>query len=69
MDILPYWFLPLLINVLNGIRNVPEACTIFCATANLGEILETEKGIPDWSGAVLQTRCPRFLEKDTALRF
>jgi adenosine/AMP kinase len=52
------------INLLNAIRNVPEVCSIFCATANPVEILETEKGIPDWSGAVLQTRCPGFLEKD-----
>src|SRR5579871_4001592 len=34
------------INVLNAIRNVPEVCSIFCATANPVEILvaKTEQG-------------------------
>jgi hypothetical protein len=34
------------INVLNAIRNVPEVCSIFCATANPVEIIiaESEQG-------------------------
>jgi adenosine/AMP kinase len=34
------------INVLNAIRNVPEVCSIFCATANQVEIIiaESEQG-------------------------
>jgi adenosine/AMP kinase len=34
------------INVLNTIRNVPEVCSIFCATANAVEIIvaQTEQG-------------------------
>jgi len=34
------------INVLNAIRNVPEVCSIFCATANAVEIIvaRTEQG-------------------------
>jgi adenosine/AMP kinase len=34
------------INVLNAIRNVPEVCSIFCATANAVEIIvaESEQG-------------------------
>lgn len=34
------------INVLNAIRNVPEVCSIFCATANPVELIiaETEQG-------------------------
>ena len=34
------------INVLNAIRNVPEVCSIFCATANVVEIVvaQTEQG-------------------------
>jgi len=34
------------INVLNAIRNVPEVCSIFCATANPLELIvaETEQG-------------------------
>jgi hypothetical protein len=27
------------INILNAIRNVPEVCSIFCATANAVEII------------------------------
>jgi hypothetical protein len=37
----------------------------FCFWAR--SIIETENGIPDWLGAVLQTRCPGFLEMDRAL--
>jgi uncharacterized protein len=34
------------INVLNALRNVPEVCSIFCATANPVEIIvaESEQG-------------------------
>jgi uncharacterized protein len=34
------------INVLNAVRNVPEVCTIFCATANPVEVVvaESEQG-------------------------
>ena len=34
------------INVLNVIRNVPEVCSIFCATANPVEVIvaESERG-------------------------
>jgi uncharacterized protein len=34
------------INVLNGIRNVPEVCSVFCATANPLEVIvaQTELG-------------------------
>lgn len=34
------------INILNAVKNVPEVCQIFCATANLVEVIvaETEHG-------------------------
>ncbi|MGC1647221.1 MAG: adenosine-specific kinase [Candidatus Sulfotelmatobacter sp.] len=34
------------INVLNAVRNVPEVCSVFCATANAVEIIvaQTEQG-------------------------
>ncbi len=32
------------INVLNAIKNVPEVCTIFCATANPVEVIVAESG-------------------------
>ncbi len=34
------------VNILNTIKNVPEVCTIFCATANAAEIIvgETKSG-------------------------
>ena len=37
----------------------------FCFWAR--SILETERGIPDWLGSVLHTRCPGFLARDRAL--
>lgn len=33
------------INVLNGIKNVPEVCRIFCATANPTEVLLVENSV------------------------
>ena len=34
------------VNILNTIKNVPEVCQIFCATANPAEVIvaETEQG-------------------------
>jgi uncharacterized protein len=34
------------VNILNTIKNIPEVCTIFCATANAVEVIvaETEQG-------------------------
>ncbi len=34
------------VNILNAIKNIPEVCTIYCATANAAEVIiaETEQG-------------------------
>jgi adenosine/AMP kinase len=34
------------VNILNTIKNIPEVCTIYCATANAVEVIvaETEQG-------------------------
>lgn len=53
------------INVLNAIRNVPEVCSIFCATANPVEIIvaQTEQG----SGVlgVIDGSSPKSAEKQS----
>lgn len=33
------------INVLNALKNVPEVCTIFCATANMTQVLVADTGM------------------------
>jgi uncharacterized protein len=39
------------VNVLNQVKQVPEVCRIFCATANAAEVLvaETEQGRASWA--------------------
>ena len=53
------------INVLHAIRNVPEVCAIFCATANPVEILvaQTEQGRGILG--VIDGSSPKGVERDT----
>ncbi len=32
------------INILNAVKNIPEVCQIFCATANMAEVLVADTG-------------------------
>jgi uncharacterized protein len=32
------------INILNSVKNIPEVCQIFCATANMAEVLVVDTG-------------------------
>jgi len=38
------------LNVLNAIKNIPEVCSIYCATANPTKIVVTETKIDDGTG-------------------
>jgi len=53
------------INVLNAIKNVPEVCTIYCATANTVEVVvaisKSGRGII----GVIDGQPPRGIEDDT----
>lgn len=57
------------INVLNAIKNIPEVCSIFCATANPVEVvvIETESGRGILG--VIDGSKPVGLEQDTDIRW
>jgi adenosine/AMP kinase len=50
------------INVLNAIRNVPEVCSIFCATANPVEIVVAESGQGRGVLGVIDGESPKGVE-------
>ncbi|KPK98879.1 MAG: hypothetical protein AMJ95_02030 [Omnitrophica WOR_2 bacterium SM23_72] len=54
------------INVLNAIKNTPEVCTLYCATANPVEVLvvENEEGARGILG-VIDGLKPKGIESDT----
>lgn len=58
------------INVLNVIRNVPEVCSIFCATANPVEIIVAQSEQGRGVMGVIDGSCPKGIEgeKDIAWR-
>jgi uncharacterized protein len=53
------------INILNAIKNLPEVCSIFCATANPTQVIicETEQGRGILG--VIDGRSPQGIEDDT----
>src|SRR5215469_15714614 len=52
------------INVLNAIRNVPEVCTIFCATANPVEIIVAQSEQGRGVLGVIDGSSPKGVESD-----
>ena len=52
------------INVLNGIKNVPEVCRIFCATANPLEVIVAETGLGRGVLGVVDGEKPLGVETD-----
>jgi len=54
------------INVLNALKNIPEVCSIYCATANPVEVIvaETENGSRGILG-VIDGLKPKGIESDT----
>jgi len=53
------------INVLNAIRNVPEVCSIFCATANAVEIIVAQSEQGRGVLGVIDGRSPKGIEGST----
>lgn len=56
------------INVLNAIKNVPEVCTIYCASANPTKVIVAETKMGDETGrgilGVVDGFIPKGLEKE-----
>lgn len=53
------------INVLNAIKNVPEVCTIYCATANAVEVVVAVSKSGRGIIGVIDGQPPRGIEDDT----
>lgn len=56
------------INVLNAIKNVPEVCNIFCATANPIEVILVESEQGRGVVGVIDGFCAKGIEKDEDIR-
>jgi adenosine/AMP kinase len=52
------------INILNAIRNVPEVCTIFCATANQVEIVVAKSEQGQGVMGVIDGSSPKGVEQE-----
>lgn len=52
------------INVLNAIKNVPEVCNIFCATANMTQVLVADTGPSRGVLGVAEGFKPKGIETD-----
>jgi len=52
------------INVLNAIRNVPEVCGIFCATANMAQVIIADTGSGRSILGVVDGSMPKGVEAD-----
>ncbi len=53
------------INVLNAIKNIPEVCSIYCATANPAEVIVAETESGRGIIGVIDGVKPKGLESDT----
>jgi adenosine/AMP kinase len=52
------------VNVLNAVKNVPEVCRIFCATANPVQVVVAESGAGRGILGVIDGGAPRGIETD-----
>lgn len=52
------------INVMRSVKDVPEVCTIFCATANEAEVLVAETGLGRGIVGVVDGQIPLGVEND-----
>ena len=51
------------INVLNAIKNVPEVCGIFCATANPTEVIVVDNGTGRGIMGIIEGESPKRIEE------
>jgi uncharacterized protein len=52
------------INVLNAIKNIPEVCNIFCATANMTQVIVADTGMSRGILGVAEGFKPKGIETD-----
>lgn len=57
------------INILNAIKNIPEVCSIFCATANPLEVVVMETELGRGIMGVIDGVKPKGLEEESDIRW
>lgn len=57
------------INVLNAIKNIPEVCTIYCATANPIEVIVAESEAGRGIMGVIDGSKPKGIESDADIKW
>lgn len=57
------------INVLNAIKNCPEVCSLFCATANPVEVIVAESGQGRGILGVIDGSSPKGIEEESDIRW
>jgi hypothetical protein len=57
------------INVLNAVKNVPEVCQVFCATANPTEVIVLEAGEGRGILGVVDGQKPKGVESDSDINW
>lgn len=53
------------INILNAVKNVPEVCRVYCATANPTQVLVAEAGEGRGIVAVIDGQSPKGIEAES----
>jgi adenosine/AMP kinase len=57
------------INVLNVVKNLPEVCHIFCATANAAEVIVADNGHSRGILGVFDGESPKGIEDDAGIHW
>lgn len=57
------------INVLNGIKNLAEVCSVFCATANDTDVIVYDNGSGRGIMGVVEGQSPKGIESDADVRW
>ena len=57
------------VNVLNAVKNIPEVCSIFCATANHTEVVVYDTGIGRGIMGVVEGESPKGQETEKDVRW
>jgi len=57
------------INVLNAVKNIPEVCNIYCATANPVEVIVADSGSGRGILGVIDGAKPKGIEEDTDIKW
>ena len=57
------------INILNGLKSVPEVCTIYCASANPLEVIVAQTQLGRGIMGIIDGSSPKGIEKEADIRW